>query len=742
MLLSIRGVGVCAVICLHGGFVLAQAQTNWTGAAGNLLWSDAGNWSAGIPDQSTSANVLMSGGPIDLGGGSWSAYRLQMEGDGIQIVNGTLAASFMDYSHNSPWVPAVISASVTGINGELHAMGSGPKPWSLAGPVTGDTILGLWGSVRLTAPADHTRDTVIGNYGYSYIADAGAIRNSPALHVRGPLVLDNVATVINGRLNSSASVDISDGSLSVHMAPGTTASERVGATHFSGYGSINLGTGSAGFTLSSPSLTRDRGTMLTLITDPAAGHRMLLDTPPAMVGAGTTSHSRPIIPSAGQITYDIGNDPLNSSDDVGIRALADSELASIMPAAGATAPPPNARLSSAQTITGNVVVNSLSGSRVTLENANLRIESGYLDAPVDGSGTITAPDELYLPLHRYLDMTVPVLAKSLIISGGGRVRLASANELSDLISVQAARLDIDNPAATGTAKLRYSNTDTSTLSVNDTMTLPNDIQLGLRNQQHPSNVISYGPPIDVSVPRDKTLTLNGSLTGETVGINGINGRLRLNGNASFDHVIFSGFQGIEVNGELRGKEIAPGFHDANIQRTSLTGSGTILGIFSSGAISPGPEGGVGRLVIENLGPEFTYHCDITGLGAGESYDQLMLLYRIFPQGMNSSPPILDLDLTFAPALGSQFLILDNGGGELYSDLFAGLPEGSAIMANGAALRISYLGGDGNDVVLTTVPEPASAMAISGTAALLLGRRQHRPRPKAKFILGAWRESAE
>jgi MYXO-CTERM domain-containing protein len=38
------------------------------------------------------------------------------------------------------------------------------------------------------------------------------------------------------------------------------------------------------------------------------------------------------------------------------------------------------------------------------------------------------------------------------------------------------------------------------------------------------------------------------------------------------------------------------------------------------------------------------------------------------------------------------------------------------------MRISYVGGDGNDVVLTVVPEP-SGLAVIALAALLLGRRR-------------------
>jgi hypothetical protein len=55
-----------------------------------------------------------------------------------------------------------------------------------------------------------------------------------------------------------------------------------------------------------------------------------------------------------------------------------------------------------------------------------------------------------------------------------------------------------------------------------------------------------------------------------------------------------------------------------------------------------------------------------------------------------------------PAVGSTFDILDDGSPSAISGIFTGLPEGASIIVNGMTFRISYLGGDGNDVTLTRI----------------------------------------
>lgn len=62
---------------------------------------------------------------------------------------------------------------------------------------------------------------------------------------------------------------------------------------------------------------------------------------------------------------------------------------------------------------------------------------------------------------------------------------------------------------------------------------------------------------------------------------------------------------------------------------------------------------------------------------------------------------------FTAATGDSFIIIDNDGVDAVTGTFDGLAEGATFTRAGRAWSISYIGGDGNDVVLTVQPTPSS-----------------------------------
>ncbi len=65
---------------------------------------------------------------------------------------------------------------------------------------------------------------------------------------------------------------------------------------------------------------------------------------------------------------------------------------------------------------------------------------------------------------------------------------------------------------------------------------------------------------------------------------------------------------------------------------------------------------------------------------------------------------LELDLGYAPANNSQpFVLVAQAGGSPVTGTFSGLAEGASISLDDLAFSITYLGGDGNDVVLVGPP---------------------------------------
>ena len=93
----------------------------------------------------------------------------------------------------------------------------------------------------------------------------------------------------------------------------------------------------------------------------------------------------------------------------------------------------------------------------------------------------------------------------------------------------------------------------------------------------------------------------------------------------------------------------------------------------------------------------TFDVDLGGTSAGSGYD---LLEAGTPVTLGGA---LTVTATFAPAVGDAFTIIANDGSDAIVGTFAGLPQNATLKTNNLIFRISYTGGDGNDVVLTRLP---------------------------------------
>jgi autotransporter-associated beta strand protein len=138
---------------------------------------------------------------------------------------------------------------------------------------------------------------------------------------------------------------------------------------------------------------------------------------------------------------------------------------------------------------------------------------------------------------------------------------------------------------------------------------------------------------------------------------------------------------------------------------TLSGSGTTGPATAIPASRVSPGTGPGILTAAGnvaLGAGSTFAVELNGTALATGYDQL----RVTGAGSAVSlGATLSIQLGFLPA-GQSFAILDNGGSAPITGTFNGLPEGTIVRSGDAAFRITYQGGDGNDVVLTHLPKPA------------------------------------
>jgi autotransporter-associated beta strand protein len=184
------------------------------------------------------------------------------------------------------------------------------------------------------------------------------------------------------------------------------------------------------------------------------------------------------------------------------------------------------------------------------------------------------------------------------------------------------------------------------------------------------------------------LTANNTYTGPTIVNAGV---VQLDGTQSS-----SAFQ-IQNGGELAGQGRAGSINflsSGSGPRVVAPGNapGHSPGILTCSAFNSAGTGGILQIDLNGSTPGSTGH------------DQLHAVGRFATVRLDAVT--LDASLNFASAVNDQFVIILNDGvrtavlGE-----FADLPEGASLYIGGEVFTISYVGGDGNDVVLTRIPTP-------------------------------------
>jgi autotransporter-associated beta strand protein len=320
---------------------------------------------------------------------------------------------------------------------------------------------------------------------------------------------------------------------------------------------------------------------------------------------------------------------------------------------------------------------------------------------------------------------------SFIKTGGGTLRiLVGNNQQDDPLLLNGGTIIAEHADALGRG-------DTGVrvdMKGGTTLVLRNDAGT---NFQTPINAVDTGQTIDVVIDRQTaglgvTHTLNAltssgaftlnvsagaNVTGGTPGL--ALGGGTLGGNGTVDvgaNALVAFTPGVTTTGIIGGgafglTKAGAGTLLLNVVNTytgattvnagALAGNGTIAGNVSNGAfVRPGASPGL-LSISGNYTQTATGALDVelNGLTAGTQYDRLAAAGTITLAGQ------LNVSLGFAAASGDSFVLIDNAGTDAVVGTFTGLAEGAMLLSGGRALRISYVGGDGNDVTLTVTPPP-------------------------------------
>lgn len=138
---------------------------------------------------------------------------------------------------------------------------------------------------------------------------------------------------------------------------------------------------------------------------------------------------------------------------------------------------------------------------------------------------------------------------------------------------------------------------------------------------------------------------------------------------------------------------------------TLKGNGTVgnVTVSSGGTVAPGLSPGCLSTGNISYSAGSTYIVEIDGATVCTQYDQTQVSGSI--DLGNATLDIQRLS-TYTPADGTIFIIIDNSGEAdgvplAVTGTFNGLAEGATRTVDGVVYTISYAGGDGNDVVLST-----------------------------------------
>lgn len=228
--------------------------------------------------------------------------------------------------------------------------------------------------------------------------------------------------------------------------------------------------------------------------------------------------------------------------------------------------------------------------------------------------------------------------------------------------------------------------------------------------------ILWNEPVDLN---GKTVTLdgtgiqefNGGISGAGNFIKSGTGRVRMNS-------AITGGGGINV---LEGEVVfSHATNSKTVQMSApgvVSGAGTVTSLSgSSGTVRPGLNA-PGVLTVTGsllLSSSAVMEVEINGPAAGSGHDQLSVGNSV---SLGSSALSVTTGAGFSAAPGATFTILNNNGAGAVSGTFSGKPEGATFAVGNVTFRISYTGGDGNDVTLKVLSVAATGLERVWTGAL-------------------------
>jgi hypothetical protein len=655
-----------------------------------------------------------NGGTIDTESGAlWIgiAYGGTINGGALDAGVGGSATALLELSY-SGFTPLTYTGSITGSGSgtvELHSatltIPSAGATFNFAGTVfqwTGGTIdvssggtLTNAGVININASSGANllgSDTAGGTLANSgTINEAGTsslvLENNATLSNAGTFDFTGDATVAENFVGNGASTLSNTGTLE---KAGGTGESKITCTFLNTNGAITVQTGTVVLgdlgdqsALRGGNFTVSRGATLDL-----AGDGSGLPSPVVTYTGTFTGTGAGTVALLGDLKVGAGGTTFNMAGNL-FQWMAGTEAAG-----GAGIDISNGDFTNIGTmnigpelVNGNTFVSqwlagagSLINKKSIVSRAQLHVEDGatlnnarratllILDGFIDGSNSPTTPGGTIVNAGT-------LTFKDPNPQGGGVTATNFAN--TGTVQVSTGSMQIS-----GGSQEIFSNTGT-------VQVLRGSLTIGATVAQVSSGALTAGTWIvKQSGSSNSTLSIIDASTNATIPLStiGSKAKVTLSGlNTAFPNL--SGLSSILAGGSFT---LADG--QSFTTTASLTNSGSLT-------LSPGSILTVGGSFTQ--GSSGTLTIQLGGTSSTPTFGQV-----VSTSGTVTLDGTLKVTATAAPAVGSALTVLNNQGGSAVSGTFAGLPEGAtfAVTAKGATMtfQISYVGGDGDDVVITRV----------------------------------------
>ena len=308
---------------------------------------------------------------------------------------------------------------------------------------------------------------------------------------------------------------------------------------------------------------------------------------------------------------------------------------------------------------------------------------------------------------------LPSSAAANLTIDGGTLRYSGSGDSSDrLLTIGAGGATIDSSGTgalslTSTGSPVFSGSGDRTLTLTGTSAGANSLSYALADSA--GDVLSLTKNGTGTFGVNEATTFTGPTTVEagTLAFSNVLNNNNVGGSATID---VQGGTFLDVTG------LGSSRLDVKSGQT-LQGTGTVTGAVtaeSGSDISPGTSPGILSVGDFILSAGSDLNIEINGVTPGPDpggHDQLDVTGTVTLAG---TLVVTQPSGTYTPVGGEEFIIIDNDGtGDAVSGTFAGLAEGATVSADflgsGLTATITYVGGDGNDVVI----EVETGGSISG-----------------------------